>query len=308
MYASMKNNKGLNDKIKINSDIKITNPDKPLWKNPLVTKENYLAYLIQVSPYFLPFLENRILTVIRYPHGVPGESFYQKNCPEYAPDFIKTKKVEDNNYILCNDLSTLVWLGNQSALEFHVPFQTINNEKPLEIVFDLDPPNKASFPLAIKAAREINEILTSLKIKSFPKLSGNKGIQIHIPIINTGLSYDETRVFTSFIAEFLVEKYPEDFTIERLKKNRENRLYVDYIQHAEGKTIVCPYSTRGNEKATVAAPLYWEEVNDDLNNEKYNVYFILDRIKNEQCPMKGFFEQDNIILKSIIASIKDKRN
>ncbi|MDF2946267.1 MAG: ligase [Bacillales bacterium] len=294
-------------KYQIHPDLKITNPDKPLWKDPHYTKESYIAYLIQVAPLILPFLENRALTVIRYPHGIPGESFYQKNCPEYAPSFVHTEKIEDNNYILCNDLSTLIWLGNQSAIEFHVPFQTVESYKPVEIVIDLDPPNRDRFPLAIKAAQEIKVILDSFKIKGYPKLSGNKGIQIHIPLKGTSLSYDETRLFTGFIAEYLVEKFPNDFTIERLKKNRENRLYIDYIQHAEGKTIICPYSTRGNENATVATPLFWEEVNDSLKVDKYNISYVLKRISNKENPMDGFFSQENPTLINIVASLKEKQ-
>jgi bifunctional non-homologous end joining protein LigD len=295
------------DNTTIHNEVKLTHPDKRLWEDPYVSKENYIAYLIQVAPFILPFLEKRTLTVIRYPHGIQGESFYQKNCPDYAPSFINTVKLEDINYILCNDLSTLIWLGNQLAIEFHIPFQTIGNDKPLEIVLDLDPPNKASFPLAIKAAREIKKILDSFEIISYPKLSGNKGIQIHIPTKGTSLSYDETRVFTSFIAEYLVEKFPKDFTIERLKKNRGNRLYIDYIQHAEGKTIICPYSTRGNEKATVAAPLYWEEINDNLKIEKYNISYVLKRLLKGECPIRDFFTQQNPTLLNIIASLKEKQ-
>lgn len=290
------------------NEVKITSSDKTIWEAPYINKEKYIAYLIQVAPFILPFLENRTLTIVRYPHGIPGESFYQKNCPNYAPSFIKTKEVDDIQYIVCNDLSTLIWLGNQLAIEFHIPFQTIETNRPVEIVFDLDPPNKACFPLALKAAKEIKTIFDSFDIISYPKLSGNKGLQIHIPIKGGSLSYDETRLFTSFVAGYLVEKFPHDFTIERLKKNRGGKLYIDYIQHAEGKTIICPYSTRGNEKATVAAPLFWEELNEKLRVEKYNIPFVLDRLLNEDCPMNDFFEQANHSLVNIISSLKEKMN
>src|SRR5690606_6352345 len=104
------------------------------------SKEHYLLYLEQVAPYLLPFLQKRALTAIRYPHGVSGEHFYQKNVPDYAPEFVQTKRIEDIDYIVCNDLPTLFWLGNQLALEFHIPFQTVDTDCPTEIVFDLDPP------------------------------------------------------------------------------------------------------------------------------------------------------------------------
>ncbi len=299
------------DKLVLNSslihdDFKITHPDKIIWETPYINKERFITYLIQISQYILPFLENRILTTIRYPHGIPGESFYQKNCPDYAPSFIRTEKKDGINYIVCNNLPTLLWLGNQLAIEYHVPFQTIGTDKPLEIVFDLDPPSRSSFNLAIKAAKEMKKIFDSFDIISYPKLSGSKGLQIHIPITRDSLTYDETRIFTAFIANYLVEKFPEEFTIERMKKKRGNRLYIDYVQHSEGKTIICPYSTRGRERATVAAPLYWDEVNTKLKVEKYNIPFVLDRLSKENCPMSNFFEQENPSLLNIISTLKEK--
>ena len=108
--------------------VEITHPDKPVWPVLNLVKDDYIYYLQQVSPFFLPFLNNRLLTAIRFPHGVPGESFYQKNAPDYIPDFIETKREEDIDYIVCNDIDSLLWLGNQLALEFHIPFQTIDTK------------------------------------------------------------------------------------------------------------------------------------------------------------------------------------
>ncbi|RYM06095.1 ATP-dependent DNA ligase [Sporolactobacillus sp. THM7-7] len=290
----------------IHPQVQITHPDKLIWAEPPIDKQQFIAYLFHVSRYMLPFLENRALTLLRFPHGVPGESFYQKNCPDYAPGFIRTAQIEDTNYIVCQDLSTLLWLGNQLAIEFHIPFNTVGSDKPLEIVFDLDPPSRSEFPLAVKAAKEMKRIFDRLDIKSYPKLSGSRGLQIHIPIYGNTLTYAETRIFTSFIAKILVEKFPDEYTVERLKKNRGSKLYVDYIQHAEGKTIVCPYSTRGKEGATVAAPIHWEEVNQHLKIEKYNVPFVLDRLSHGDCPMSDYFQQNNDSLIPIISSLKEK--
>lgn len=272
-------------------EIVITHPDKPLWKDPLITKMEYLFYLREISPYMLPFLRDRALTVIRYPHGLFGDPFYQKNCPDYAPDFIDTFLVEDINYILCNDLKTLVWLGNQIAIELHVPFQTVRSKGPSEIVFDLDPPAKDAFPAAIKAAIYIKEILDQLNLTGFIKTSGSKGLQVHIPLPENEFSYDDTRLFTSFIADFLVSKEPELFTIERMKKNRGNRLYIDYVQHAEGKTIIAPFSARGRDWATVAAPLFWDEVQEGLRIEYFTIQNMMERIKKQGNPFKDYFKE-----------------
>lgn len=271
-------------------DIEISHPDKPLWETPPVQKIDFLHYLREISPYFLPFLENRLLTVIRYPHGIFGEAFYQKNCPDYAPEFVKTQMSEGINYIVCNNLKTLLWLGNQISFEFHIPFQTIASKGPSEIVLDLDPPSRDYFHLAVRAALLIKEVLDHLELISFVKTSGNKGIQIYIPLPENQYTYEDTRLFTSFIADYLVSKEPDLFTIERMKKNRGNRLYVDYIQHAEGKTIIAPYSTRGNKKATVAAPLYWDEVNDQLKMEDFQVTTMMKRMKQKGDPFRTFFQ------------------
>ncbi|MBS4190855.1 DNA ligase D [Bacillus sp. FJAT-49705] len=272
------------------SDIEVTHPDKPLWAEPPIQKIDYIHYLQEISPYMLPFLKNRLLTVIRYPHGIFGNPFYQKNCPEYAPEFVETEMSDEIIYIICNQLKTLLWLGNQLAFEFHIPFQTTLSKGPSEIVFDLDPPSRDAFGLAIKAALLIKEIFEQLELISFIKTSGNKGLQIYLPLPENTYSYDETRLFTAFIAEYLVTKDPASFTIERMKKNRGNRLYVDYIQHAEGKTIIAPYSPRGTKEATVATPLYWEEVNDHLKMENFQIPQIIKRINNNGNPFHSYFE------------------
>jgi bifunctional non-homologous end joining protein LigD len=268
--------------------IEITHPDKPIWDEPAISKMDFIQYLREVYPFMFPFLKNRLLTVIRYPHGMFGEAFYQKNRPDYAPDFVQTSMSEGINYIVCNDLKTLLWLGNQIAVEYHIPFQTIDSTGPDEIVFDLDPPSRDHFYLAVEAALLIKEVLDQLELVSFIKTSGNKGLQIYIPLPKNKYTYDETRLFTAFIAEYLISKNPDSFTIERMKKKRGNRLYVDYVQHAEGKTIIAPFSPRGKQHATVAAPLYWEEVNEDLSITDFRINNMMKRINEKGSPFADY--------------------
>lgn len=272
------------------SDVVITHPDKPLWENPSIFKMDYIHYLREISPYMLPFLENRLLTVIRFPHGMYGERFFQKNCPEYAPEFVKRKKYENIDYIVCNDLKTLLWLGNQLAMEFHIPFQTWGSKGVSEIVFDLDPPSKEAFPLAIKGALLLKEVFDKLELISFVKTSGSKGLQVYIPLPDGQFSYSDTKIFTSFIANYLVSKDPNSFTTKRLKKEREGKLYIDYLQHGEGKTIIAPYSPRGTDEKTVAAPLFWDEVNEKLKIEHFQITNILHRIKKKGDPFCSYFQ------------------
>ncbi|MBB4824279.1 bifunctional non-homologous end joining protein LigD [Sporosarcina luteola] len=270
--------------------VPITHPDKPVWPKMGIEKDDFLYYLQAVFPHMGPFLHNRLLTVIRYPHGVVGERFYQKNAPDYKPDFVKTKREEGIDYLLCNDIQTLLWLGNQLALEYHIPFQTIDTVYPTEIVFDLDPPSVQEFSLAIEAALRLKVIFDQFNLESFIKTSGGKGLQVYLPLPFNMFTYDHTRIFTQFVAEFLCDQEPDWFTTERLKKNRGSRLYIDYVQHHEGKTIVAPYSTRGGELATVATPLEWHEVTRQLGPEMFTIPTVLERLKQIGNPFRNFKE------------------
>ncbi|RBO99661.1 DNA ligase D [Rossellomorea aquimaris] len=275
------------DEASLPRGVEITHPDKELFQKVSMTKLDYVRYLRKMSVAILPFLKDRPLTCIRFPHGLFGESFYQKNTPDYAPSFIETYKEDNIDYTVCNNLETLIWLGNQLALEFHIPFQRTKDASVNEVVFDLDPPSRDQFSLAVKAASIMKELFDRLNLHSFVKTSGNKGLQVYIPI-PPGYTWKDTGLFTEFIAHYLVTNYPEDFTIERLKKNRKGRLYVDYIQHGEGKTIIAPYSLRGNEDALIATPLWWYEVNEDLHPEHFTIDVVLQRFRQMGCPFTTF--------------------
>ncbi|AWE07445.1 DNA ligase D [Lysinibacillus sp. 2017] len=282
----------------------VTHPDKPVFPTIGIKKDDYLLYLQIVAPYMLPFLQKRRLTVIRYPHGAPGENFYQKNYQDNIPSFVTTHMADDNNYVLCNNLETLLWLGNQLAIEFHIPFQPIQTDKPTEIVFDLDPPSVEAFHLAVSAALNLKTILDHFGLQSFVKTSGGKGMQVYIPLPFNTFTYEETGVFTEFVCKFLVQQYPDWFTTERFKKNRGNRLYLDYVQHKEGKTIVAPYSARGNAKGLIATPLHWDEVNEQLSPDKFTIPKVIDRINNFGDLLRNFREVgENQDFKSVLNQI-----
>ncbi|WP_397539185.1 DNA ligase D [Rummeliibacillus pycnus] len=274
--------------IPIPESVQITHPDKSVFPSLDIQKDDYLYYLQNIAPFMLPFLRNRPLTLIRYPHGVPGENFYQKSSPENTPDFVTTTKIEDMEFIVCNNIETLLWLGNQLAIEYHIPFQPIQTDKPTEIVFDLDPPSVEEFSLAVEAALQMKAIFNQFELKSFIKTSGGKGMQLYIPLPMDVFSYEQTGLFTKFVCDFLIEQNPKWFTIERLKKNRHNKLYLDYVQHREGKTIISPYSPRGNDKGLVATPLYWEEVNDSLKPDVFTILAVEERIKKQGNPFLKF--------------------
>lgn len=292
----------------IPENVTVTSPDKPVFPASNITKDDYLYYLQTVAPMILPFLQERLLTVIRYPHGVPGESFYQKNYTENLPDFITTQLVDDTHYILCNNIESLLWLGNQLALEFHIPFQPVTSEQPTEIVFDLDPPSVDEFVLAVDAALKFKTIMDYFELTSFVKTSGGKGMQIYIPLPHHTFSYEETGVFTEFICRFLAQQYPDSFTIERMKKNRGKRLYLDYVQHREGKTIVAPYSARGNNKGLIATPLLWEEVNEKLTPDLFTIQNVMARLNSIGNPFRDFRQAgERQPFRAVLDQIKGKQ-
>ncbi|MEI3612318.1 DNA ligase D [Pseudogracilibacillus sp. SO30301A] len=270
--------------------VNISNEDKIFWPKKRLTKGNLLVYIREIYPYIIPYVQNRALTVIRCPDGIEEKSFFQKNLPSYAPDYIDYLEEEDKRIQICNQLESLIWFANHSAIEYHVPFQTIDSMYPNEIVFDLDPPSREKFVLAIKAAKMIKQLLDGLELISFIKTSGNKGLQIHIPIPTNRLSFEQTAIFTETIAKIVVNAAPDLFTIERFKKNRGGRLYIDYVQHGKNKTIIAPYSPRKTEDATIATPLYWEEVTEKLDPNQFTIQNVVERVKTVGCPWIFHFE------------------
>jgi bifunctional non-homologous end joining protein LigD len=257
-------------------ELTVTNPQKPLWPEANVTKWDYIRYLLEVASPLLRYAKNRLLTVIRYPHGIHDKHFYQKNLPEYAPDWIATSRWEHTRYPLCNDTATLVWMANQAALEWHVSFHLAHDETPTELVFDLDP-STPDFAPAAETALLLKEVLDGLQLPSFVKTSGASGLQVYIPI-ERRYSFDETRKVGQFIAAYLAEKHPSLVTIERLVKNRGTKLYVDYLQHWRGKTLPAPYSTRARPQATVSTPISWDEV-PRIHPTDFTVHTVPPRLK-----------------------------
>lgn len=288
-------------------EVGISNTDKIFWPKHQLAKGDLLIYIRDISPFMLPYLYQRALTVIRCPDGVEEGCFFQKNLPDYAPKYIDFIADKEKRIQLCNHLDALIWYANHSALEYHIPFQTIGEADPTEIVFDLDPPSQKSFHLALKAARIIKQLLDHIELKAFVKTSGNKGLQIHIPFKRNTVTYEESAVFTETIARTVVSTAPELFTIERFKKHRGNKLYIDYVQHGENRTIIAPYSPRKSENATVATPLYWEEVRSSLVPTQFTIRNVVERVHTVGCPWLGHFEKArNQKLTKLIELVRNK--
>jgi len=253
--------------------VRISNPEKLLWPEAGIRKIDYIAFLLRLAPYLLPHAAGRLLTTIRYPDGIPGKHFYQKNKPVAAPAWLEG--------MFLNSRAALAYWGNLAALEFHACFNYYRNElHPTDIVFDLDPSPGQSFEEVRETALLIRETLSSLGILGWVKTSGATGLQIYLP---AGAKYDypTARKISLFFARYLSEKYPRLITIERLTKKRGSRVYFDYLQMWAAKTIILAYSPRATSKAAVSAPLDWEELKSGAKPGDFTLLNIEDRLKKK---------------------------
>lgn len=260
-------------------EITVSNPDKYLWPDLKIKKIDYIHYLIDLAPFIIKYTENRPLTVIRYPDGINGKSFFQKHLPAYAPSWIHSKDENGKKYMYLDDIPTLVWLANQGALEFHVTFNTSESpDTPHSLVFDLDPSEDQDFEDAADAALLIRDTLQELNISSFPKTSGASGIQIYIPVGNQ-YTYEEARIINHFFGSYFSSKHSNHFTIERTVKNRGKKIYFDYLQMWYKKTIISPYSPRAVESAAVSMPVTWDELEKGCHPSDFTLFNVKNRLE-----------------------------
>lgn len=247
--------------------VEFTHVDKVFFPTGSFTKGQLIRYYVDVADFILPHLRDRPVTLIRFPDGVTGGSFYEKNAPKFAPGWIRTCRVPRHdepgaiNYILINDLNTLGWCANIGAIELH-PFlhRAPRLDQPTAVVLDLDPGDGADLSTCCRVALLVKELLDKLDLKAFPKVSGSKGLQVYVPL-NTKADYASTGAFAKGIAELLEQQHPDLVVSKMAKVRRKGRVLIDWSQNAPSKTTVCVYSVRGKGKAPfVSMPVTWEEV------------------------------------------------
>ena len=253
--------------------IQVSNLDKILYPKVGLTKGQVIDYYIRVASVFLPHLKDRPLTMKRYPDGVEGEFFYEKNCPEHRPKWVQTARVwsESNdrimNYCLVNDLPTLVWAANLADLELHTSLSRKNKiECPTMMVFDLDPGAPTDIVQCCQVGLWLRDLLGQMKLKSFAKTSGSKGLQIYVPL-NTAVTYDKTKNLSLALAQYLEREHADLVTSNMSKAVRKGKVFVDWSQNDEHKTTICVYSLRAREEPTVSTPVAWNEVENCLKKK-----------------------------------------
>jgi bifunctional non-homologous end joining protein LigD len=252
----------------------VSNLNKVLYPKAGFTKGQVIDYYIRIAPVLLPHLRDRPLTMKRYPNGVDAQFFYEKNCPSHRPSWVKTAKVwsHGNNrmmdYCLAQDLPTLVWAANLADLELHTSLARKKDvARPTMMVFDLDPGPPADIVQCCQVALWLRELLQAMKLKSFAKTSGSKGLQIYVPL-NSAVTFDQSKDLSLALAQHLEREHSGLVLSKMAKALRKGKVFVDWSQNDEHKTTVCVYSLRAKEEPTVSTPVEWEEVERCLKKKK----------------------------------------
>ena len=269
-------------------ELKLTNQNKIYFPHDDITKGDLITFYQSISQYILPHLRARPQSMNRYPNGIEGLSFFQKDAPEETPEWIETQKVFSEssdkyiNYIICNDKATLAYLNNLGCIELNVWTSKIQKaDHPDYLVLDLDPSEKNSFEDVIETAQTVKEVLDLAGVEGYPKTSGSSGIHIYIPM-NAKYSYEQVKDFGHLLMQMVQQKLPDLTTLERsLQKRDKNKIYLDYLQNRSGQTLASVYSLRPKDGAPVSMPLEWSEIKNGLKPTDFNIYNALDRIKEK---------------------------
>jgi bifunctional non-homologous end joining protein LigD len=247
-------------------ELSLSNLDKVMYPETGFTKGQVIDYYTRIAPAVLPHLRDRPLTLKRYPNGVEGGHFYEKQCPSHRPGWVRSEPVELSSktiqFCICDDLPTLVWLANLADLELHPSLSKVPDvERPSIMAFDLDPGPGTGLAECCEVAVLLRDALGALGLECFPKTSGSKGIQVYVPLNTDDVDYDHgTKRLSNALARHLESQHPKLIVSSQKKELRKNRVLIDWSQNDEHKTTVGVYSLRARERPTVSTPLMWEEV------------------------------------------------
>jgi bifunctional non-homologous end joining protein LigD len=272
----------------------VSNLDKILYPGSGFTKGHVLDYYARIAPVLLPHLRGRPLTRKRYPGGVDGPSFFEKNAPRGTPEWVttvtlpvpgSTKNRETIDYVVADDLPTLIWLANLASLELHVPQWRVSSGgdvlDPDLLVFDLDPGEPATVVECCRVALLLKQILDADKLAAYPKTSGSKGLQLYVPVRPTPA--DQTRSYARSLAQRLTREHPDLVLFDMTRALRPGKVLVDWSQNAAAKTTVAPYSLRARPAPTASTPVSWEEVQGCRHPEdlRFEAPQVLERVERD---------------------------
>ena len=272
--------------------VRFTNLDKILYPMLNITKKDVIAYYIRIAPDMLPFLSDRPVTLHRFPNGMGGEDFYEKDAPPQTPDYVTQfshySETADRevHFVVCNNLDTLLWLANLASLEVHITLSTTQSyDSPDLLLFDIDPEPPLSFNDAIGVSQIVHEHLENAGILAYVKTSGKKGLHIVVPL-HEGYRFSEVKDFAHGFGKKIAKDLP--LVVSEFSRSREpGTIFIDYLQNARGKTMAAPYSLRGTPGATVSMPLSWGELKRGMNAEDFNIRTVISR---KEDPWRDIFD------------------
>jgi bifunctional non-homologous end joining protein LigD len=267
------------------SRVELTNLDKVFWPEDGYTKGDLIRYYDKIAPVLVPHLQDRPLVFKRYPDGIHGQYFYQKDAPDFTPDWVRTQKIWSPDvdryirYFIGADREQLVYIANTGAITQNPWMSRVQEmDHPDYVIFDLDPV-ESPFSTAQKVALELKNVFDELGLRTYPKTSGASGIHIHLPILEGTYTYEEVRIFAQMVAAIVVQRMPQYATIERVvRKRKPEMVYIDFLQNVRGKTVASVYSPRAKAGAPVSTPLKWEELRKPIDPGKFTIRTILKRI------------------------------
>jgi len=274
--------------------VKITHPDKIYFPEEKITKGDVVDYYISMAEYILPYLKGRPESLLRNPNGIKGESFFQKDVAGEVPAYVKSKKIhsESNNkeinYIVCDNLATLVYLNNLGCIEMNPWHSTVQSlDKPDYLMIDIDPSKKNTFEQVIEVALTVKKVLDKADAESFCKTSGATGIHVYVPA-GKKYTFEQVKDFAYLVCMLVHEELKDFTTLERsLSKRSSKHIYMDYLQNSHGQTIASVYSLRPKPGATVSTPLLWKEVKKGLLPKDFTINNSLERVKKMGDIFKG---------------------
>ncbi len=264
-------------------EVRLTNLDKVYWPDQGYTKGDLIDYYAAISPYMLPHLRNRPLSLVRYPRGVEEPGFYQKDAPLGMPEWVRLLPVKSKekdtyvNYVLCHDVATLVWLANSGAVEINPWLSSYPHiDNPDFALFDIDPSEGTTWHDVRVVGKMVATLLGEWGLVGYPKLSGATGIHIFVPL-EPKYSFKQVSCFVEHAARIMEAAYPDKITLERRVKDRTGRVYIDYPQVSPSHTITAVYGVRGRKGAPVSVPITWDEL-DGFEPGCFTIKNVLDRV------------------------------
>ncbi len=269
--------------------LRLVNLGKVFWPDDGYTKGDLLGYYEQAWPLLAPYLRERPVVLTRYPDGIGGKSFFQKNAPDFTPDWVETVHIDDTDYFVCNELPTLLYVINLGCIPVHVwSARRQSLDRPDWAILDLDPKG-APFAHVVELARHIHALLDQLTVPHFVKTSGQDGLHLLVPL-GAALTHTEARTFADVLARTVVAERPDIATVARRLEARGGKIYVDVGQNGFGKTIAAPFSVRPRPGAPVSTPLEWRDVTRRLDATRLTIRTVPARFRTRPDPMRALLE------------------